>query len=692
MPDVTLTSGPNELKIDPDTGRVAGLRHADTVFVAAASGDGPLRLHLPLPDFEAHMVEGRHSRPEIAHRDGAVVMDYADLAGKRGPTGVSARVEVRSLRDGAFELRCTVHNQSPATIPQVFFPCIGGFGPIDGEDDTVTFGKSRVKPWERWAGLGPDRRMSFMHHLSRPEFMMSPNSPYAAGMKWMDYHGRERGVSLFSREKTSSAQQIRVSTPTPWRNKAETIDLSWYFYPFIEPGGSWTSPDFVLYPHAGDWRRGVLKFKEHADKTYTPVASTPDRDATIGQFTLWISWHYQDWQDLKYTFRDIPAIAAEARAAGFREMTVARATALDFCLPHVIRRPLGTAEEFREAVTEARRRGVNVIPFTTCHIVREDTIGPDRDPAEWYRENAAGQRAGGNWTYDPHMTPNMPIAQLGSRAGYYMCPGSKNWHKAFFQLVEQVSEEWGCRGLMFDQSMECGEALCFNPHHGHRPDETITILAETLAEARRRLAEKFGDEAVLSGEVQWDASTEWMNYTWDWFCLEADEFMAPFFMAFPRARQCLKCTDYRPQINRIFASGYWLDIYLEEGGARLGDWPELTAYLASLAVFKQRFSPFFNRRDFYLYTLGTRCSNEGVWARAHRCGDETLVLACQAEGHAVDVDLELDPAILIGRADARLTVWSRTLEKLDARDAAGPCQVKLTIPAEDFVALHVRPQ
>ena len=68
------------------------------------------------------------------------------------------------------------------------------------------------------------------------------------------------------------------------------------------------------------------------------------------QDTLWLSWHYQDWQDVKYRFGDILTFAAELAEAGITEMTLAQATELDFCLSHKVREPLGTDEELCQAV------------------------------------------------------------------------------------------------------------------------------------------------------------------------------------------------------------------------------------------------------------------------------------------------------------------------------------------------------
>src|SRR4029079_3794648 len=138
----------------------------------------------------------------------------------------------------------------------------------------------------------------------------------------------------------------------------------------------------------GDWRLGVMKFEQFTDKAFVPVKSPPALDETLGQFTFWISWHFQDWQKVKHNFPALPAIAAEAREAGFNQITLVRATALDFCLPHVLREPLGTSGQLRTAVEKCRELGVNVIPFVTCRLIRPDTVPPEQQ-REWFKEDIA---------------------------------------------------------------------------------------------------------------------------------------------------------------------------------------------------------------------------------------------------------------------------------------------------------------
>lgn len=687
MEPYQLQSGCSVLSVEARTGRIALLQHQDKTFLPAATGTGPLRLHQPLPDFEAHLLDAAHTQPVITRQGETLEIVYANLLGARGATDISARVTIRAVGDDTYALRATVTNGGAFPIPQLFFPYISGFLPFDGSEDQITYGKSRFQPRKMWSEVSPDRRMTFLKYASRPELWMSVNWAYQAGMKWMDLGGKEHGVTLFSTEKTSATQFMRVSSETRYAYPTEYLDLSWVHYPFLAPGETWDSAEFILYPHADDWHRGVLKYRDFASRTYATLPSTPERDATIGQYSFWMSWHYQDWQDVKFTYRDIPAIAAEARAAGFRELTLARATKLDFCLPHVIREQLGTLDELKAAVAASRQLGVNITPFVTCKTIRENTIRADQRPAEWFAEDAAHHHTVSNWSYHPTMTPDFPI-QLTSRAGLFTCPGSRGWQQAFFDFLDEHIEAWGYAGLMFDQSLECNY-ICFNPLHDHRPDQITTILSEVMAETRRRLAARCGTAAALSGEAQWDAATEWMDFTWEWTCFDTREELAPFTMAFPRARQCLKCTDYLPQILRIFIGGYWLDLWLEEGEGRLPDYPELARFLPTLATFKARFSRFFNQRDAYLHTLGTACADANVWVRGHRSGDEVLVLAADADGAEKTVEVTLDVRELLGGARGRYTVWSRSLERLAEGDASEKVHLMLNIPSMDFVAVHL---
>jgi len=683
--DYELVSDANRLCVEPATGRISLLTAGGRELLAGARGRGPFRPHFPLPDFQAQMIEAHHTEPEIVATPDTLRLIYRQMRSKRGRLSVSAEVTLRSAGDGGFELSCRIQNDSDVVIPQVFFPWISGFGKVDGDADQVTFGHSTFKPWQAWK-KAPDHL--FMQYRSHPSFDMLAGDGYHAGIKWLDWGGKTAGATLFARQREPVPQFMVVSADG---YGTDTLDLAWYFYPFIAPGEAWQSPTFVLCPHAGDWHQGILKFKEYADSAFMPAPSTPARDETLGQQCLWLGWQYQDWQDTPIKYKDMPAIAAEARAAGFRELSL-WGTSSYFRLPHDILPALGSDDDFKQAVEACQAIGVNPVPIISCRLINADTLPAGADRREWFAENVAGQNLADNWSYDPAMIPRLPIRQIGSYAAHYVCEGSRQWQAAYFDFLKKAVEIWGLRGVMFDQSVitvNNTAGLCFNPLHAHRPDGQFQCLTDALIATKAYFRQHFGDEAVLAGESLWDLCTEWVDYTSDWEHI-GDEHMAPFHMAFPRARQSIKCMGQRAMLNRIFTAGYWIELYMEEGAARLGNYPELSAYLKTLAAFKKRFTRFFNQRDAYLHEMYVETAPaEGAWVRVHRCGDEALILATHRDGQKTALQLTLDVAGMLGAGERRAQVWSRTLRELGNGVGRETICVPLDIPAEDFVAVHI---
>jgi hypothetical protein len=315
------------------------------------------------------------------------------------------------------------------------------------------------------------------------------------------------------------------------------------------------------------------------------------------------------------------------------------------------------------------------------------------DKAEWFVENVANQNLADNWSYNPDMIPRLPIRQIGSYAAYYACEGSRQWRDGYFELLKNMATTWVLRGIAYDQAtvtIHNTSGMCFNPRHSHRPDGQWQCLADALLDTKKYLREQFGDEAVLAGESLWDLATEWTDYTTDWAMI-ADEPLAPFHMAFPRARQSIKCMGEKAMLNRIFTSGYWIELYLKEGAGRLRDYPELTTYLQSLSEFKNHFSRFFNQRDRYLHDMYVQAKpTEGAWVRVQRSGDEALILITQRDGRAAKIDLTVDAREILGNGQCHAASYSRKLEKLGTLSGEeGIIKTQVDVPAEDFIALHL---
>jgi hypothetical protein len=261
-----------------------------------------------------------------------------------------------------------------------------------------------------------------------------------------------------------------------------------------------------------------------------------------------------------------------------------------------------------------------------------------------------------------------------------------------------MARDWGFRGLLFDVSFDWVGDLCFNPLHEHdNPDQDPQCLADAMRESREQLVRQFGpDDVVFSGECQWDVATEFQDLTWDWATIgdqgsvEDHIVTEAFDMAFPRAKSCTKCTTERNQINRVFASGRLIEMYLEEGTGRLGDYPELTAYLQTLLAFKRRFVDCLARREAYLRDMFISLTPaQGIVARTHRHRDQALVMVANVSKSPISVQFTLDLGQMLGSAKQKLEAWSRELKHLSTTVAALSATLALDIPAEDFVGVHI---
>jgi hypothetical protein len=183
--------------------------------------------------------------------------------------------------------------------------------------------------------------------------------------------------------------------------------------------------------------------------------------------------------------------------------------------------------------------------------------------------------------------------------------------------------------------------------------------------------------------------SQFQDLTWDWGVVNIEE---AFDMAFPRSKTCTKCTGERNQLNTVFASGRLIDLYMEEGAARLGKHPQLTAYFQTLAAFKKKFANCLARRDAYLRDLFVELepSHATTSARVHRHGDEALVMIVNTAAQGLALRAKIDLNGLLGAGKCRIESWSRTGERVSASESENTAVVDLKIPPEDFVGVHVK--
>ncbi|MGH2558658.1 MAG: hypothetical protein ACRDJH_06310 [Thermomicrobiales bacterium] len=462
------------------------LTESDIEFVSQPDARGLLRLAAPLPRYGAHYVEtGVHGRPELERQGDGPRLRYADVATAEGRIPVSVEIDLIPTADGLL-LRARVHNGWTDVIPQIVFPQLFGLGTVGASDDTrLQLGRGRLYPFQELT-LHPDSA----RYLDLGLYRYYGYGYSAFNMKWLDYGSPAGGFSLFARDTRYNLQGLLVDRPD---RVAEQVDLRWMHYPFIEPGETWESPEYVLLLHPGDWYAGARAYQQYAADAYPYRAPRRLREA-LGFRSIWLSY----WNaPPMYRFADLAELAAEIEGLDLAEMCV-WGWQTQFGYPMEVDTRLGTAEELSDGIRRSRALGVPISLFATHHLVADNS---KTDPA-WLHRNAAGQRGLSNWTYNRDFLPRFGPLFSATHSSVMASALSPGWRATGLENYRRLLD-LGATSICFDQFFTWNEPN-FSPERDGRPDAEGEKLLEFGARAgpdpcrpsRRRLFGRRGRGCV----------------------------------------------------------------------------------------------------------------------------------------------------------------------------------------------------
>jgi hypothetical protein len=253
------------------------------------------------------------------------------------------------------------------------------------------------------------------------------------------------------------------------------LRLAWEHQKSVAAGDSWESGEFWLTPHLGGWAKGIEVFRNYV-RQVNPPRALPDhvRDG-LGYQNLWmIQAPERDPAKADFLFKDMPRVAADARANGIDEL-VLRNWCRYFRIPIPLNEELGTMEDFLEGVRQARDAGVNVAPFVSVHIINNQDVArygvkPGRD----------------DWTYHNELIPWFRPYYAHDLEGTFIDDDNALWQ----QDVLAALTEWINRGvpsLSWDQ-------VTFKEGTGQKPG-LIKLIEQIRARARAK-----DPQSTFSGE------------------------------------------------------------------------------------------------------------------------------------------------------------------------------------------------
>jgi hypothetical protein len=633
---LTLATPGGRVRVDRATGAVVGIRvdEPDLELVGEPGRRGLLRLAAPIPEVKGHFLEtGVHGAPTVERLGDGMRLRYANLPTPHRTLPIDVEIDLAPEEDG-LAIRARVRNGWDQPIPQVIFPQLFGLAPIGGVEETrVQLGRGRMHPLKELA-MRPDDTTFFEPSLYR--YYSYGLGPF--NMKWLDYGSARGGLTIFSRDPRYHVLGLLVDRPDRAKDR---VDLRWIHYPYVAPGETWESGDYVLTTHPGDWYAGARAYKKFADQRYPYNAPKRIREA-LGFRSIWMTYLTSPPM---YRFADLPAIAEEMGSLDLAELCVwSWFVQGGYPFDHDPRQ--GTREELADAIRRCQTIGVPVSLFVSHHLLVD---GPQTDPS-WEQRNAAGQRMLSNWTFSREFLPRFRPLFDGSHS-YTMASGmSPGWQETGLAEYRRMLE-LGAASACFDVFFIWG-GLDFNPARAGRPGEEGNHLI-AFAQKVRDMIHAHHPDGTFSGEGVTDTTVPVLDYTWEWTSSFHFANAGPFRYVFPRFRLNANVNEHPRSSLLAFVEDGFLNVMPGAMERRLSDYPEMVALLKKLGALRRRFLRYSTEGQFHfmegLTIKGLTIEGlgaSGCVARLYTHGGDILVLATNPSDGEIDATLEIDPAAL----------------------------------------------
>jgi|GEM_PF-1205381 len=683
------------VEVDPVSGGLAAvhLTEPDTSFISRPAGAGLLRLALPRSDYPAHFVEvGTHGRPAVeVLADGGMRLRYDGLTTVDGPIPIQIELDLSPAADG-LHLRARVHNGGTVPIPQVIFPQLLGLEAIDGVDGTrIQMGSGKMLPLRELA-MQPDDA----HYLDLRLQRYIAYGKNMHTMKWLDYGSTRCGLSLYAQDMRDTVQGLLVVRPDRANDR---IDLGWVHYPFIQPGETWDSGDFVLLVHPGDWYASARAYQRYASEHYPYHAPKRLREA-LGVRTMWAAVRSTP---PTFPLSAIPEYAAELADP---DLDLAELIVWHWWLkngyPIFLDPRLGTEDEFKAALDRCRELGVPVSLFVSHHLQRDT----DETNPTWVFENAAHQRVLSNWTYGPGFAPKFGPPFMGTHSMVQGSGLSPGWRAKGLEEYQRIQDKYGPVSICFDQ-FGAWDAPNFNPAADGKPDQEGEKLLEFGQQARaliHKANQHTNPDATFSGEHISDTRVPVLDYTWEWHNAADIEAAAPFRYVFPQFRLNANVNEHPRGALRAFMEGALLNVMPGNMHSfRLRDCPDLVVMLRKLTVLRRRFLRYFTEGQFRfregLTVSGAGISDVGVSkaggsgasGRLYTHGSDILMVVVNPTDAPVEATISLDPSVWGATlGPSRVTTYALDGCELEQmRHAGGALERSVRLGADELCLIEV---
>jgi Domain of unknown function (DUF6259) len=594
-------------ELDPQTGALRSLLGKETGWQVQRRPELARSFHLmvPLPDRRHHMIDGlAQSPPEIEISDNGrrVRMVWRGLEGPlAGQLDITFEQTV-TLDDTGLRYECRVQNDSQHTVENVTTPCLGDLSmPAADEPLSLMFpgyaGMTTRGLLPHFVGeggyYGTDWPFQMASYYPESPFILAASLRQGLYVGCHDVDAREAVRFAFWLKpglETSRSVSSGLASPTgEIDGKPNHLEMEVWHFPYAAPGETVELAPIVVSPYAGQWTRGVDRYKEWR-KTWHRPPQTPDWARDIH---AWQQLHINSPEDeLRCRYADLVRYGEDCARHGIAAIQLVgwNNGGQDRGNPsHDTDPRLGTPDDLRDAIAQIQAMGVKVILFSKF-------TWADRSQA-WFRDEliryASKDPYGDYHVYGGYryQTPTQ-LTDLNTRRLVPMCHNSAQWREIANAEFRKMLD-LGAAGTLYDESQHHGGAIyCFDPDHGHRVPEHLFSGDAVLAEGFRDIVRREAPEFLLAGEACFDL--QYRHYSVSYFRIENPGHLAVQRYMDPQAGIMVGVAGFndRNTLNQCLMYRYIASYEPLNFKGRLDDFPRTLRYGKQIDLLRRRYREF----------------------------------------------------------------------------------------------------
>lgn len=587
-----LSNGLVKFDFDDATGSLCQIKDLKTgkEYLQDSRGYRLAKLIVPTPEHNSRPLYSHEAgKPAMTRRGDGIEIAFPELRYRGQKTGVFLTVHVR-LPVGSPEafFAAEIRNKSSYRVHELWFPWLGGrLGKPGKTHDVIT--TSAYTQRDIYARLFRDGAST--HTFGHHHFRFSQGPTHLLPM--MDLSDNTGGLSYIKYEQRPSPHNLVFENALYTR--AETcLTWAWATGVFIEPGQTWTSCEFGVGVHQGDWHTTADRFRQWLQGWWKPCNTPPAVREKIGLFHI----HTHSFSGEPYhEFSELPAVARDVKRFGVRDLMIWDNTASVYYRPDrgdFWEMPPARRKELKQALAAVRKLGCSITSFVNWRLLAEyNRTWKELKPLVQESLFGVGLFGFQCSTMDGGLYGD-PGYEMGSHA---VCCGADKF-LPYARKVLKRTFDLGFNVISVDQAAEWN--YCLSRRHGHAsPWEAWERTYNWFAEVTRTTRAHHPGSYTIA-EVPDLYNTQhidlWWNWMWRdnaWANVEVFRYVLPSMIP----GWCID-ENQRDVIADAFATGSFMAIATRDMTGLLSDAPELAAQVKRLATLRKATAPFVSHGRF----------------------------------------------------------------------------------------------